>query len=174
MNQSALISPEYLEQQKALHETGNYGVMGRMYADIVMQVVTALRTESILDYGCGQQTLQQALPMFTIDGYDPAIPGLDAEPEPHDVVVCTDVLEHIEPDKLDAVLDNLRYLTRKVVVLAIDTGPANKVLPDGRNAHLIQEGVEFWLPKLWTRWSLDTMQCAHGKIIVTGSAKEVQ
>jgi len=32
--------------------------------------------------------------------------------------------------------------------LRIDTLPARKTLPDGRNAHLIQESQDWWLSKI--------------------------
>ena len=41
---------------------------------------------------------------FEIKEYDPAIPGKDSLPEPADIVVCSDVLEHIEPNYLLNVL----------------------------------------------------------------------
>ena len=80
--------------------------------------------------------------------YDPAIPGKNELPEPADLVVCTDVLEHIEPGLLPNVLEHLRSLTRKCFFFAIDCGPANKHFPDGRNVHLIQEPPLWWLNKL--------------------------
>ena len=33
-----------------------------------------------------------------------------------------------------------------------------KVLPDGRNAHLTQEPIEWWLPKLTDRFDIQTLQ----------------
>jgi hypothetical protein len=74
------------------------------------------------------------------------------------MVACIDVLEHIEPELLDNVLDHLQSLTELVVMLTIDSGPAGKVLSDGRNAHLIQEPMAWWLPKLSARWDLQTVQ----------------
>jgi 2-polyprenyl-3-methyl-5-hydroxy-6-metoxy-1,4-benzoquinol methylase len=69
---------------------------------------------------------------------------MDAAPEPHDIVACTDVLEHIEPDCLDDVLKDIRRCTKKVAFLLIATRPAIKVLADGRNAHLIQQPYTWW------------------------------
>ena len=40
--------------------------------------------------------------------YDPAIPEWSAPPAPRRFVACIDVLEHIEPDLLDNVLDDLK------------------------------------------------------------------
>jgi hypothetical protein len=36
-----------------------------------------------------------------------------------------------------------------------------KTLPDGRNAHLTQQPLEWWLPKLMSRWDTQTVQVAH-------------
>lgn len=74
------------------------------------------------------------------------------------MVACIDVLEHIEPDCLDNVLDHLCALTEGILFCSIDTGPAVKVLSDGRNAHLTQQPIEWWLPKIWERWDIQTVQ----------------
>ena len=59
-----------------------------------------------------------------------------------------------ESECLDAVLDHLAELTEQVGFFTIHTGPAGKVLPDGRNAHLIQQPPEWWLPKIQERFEL--------------------
>ena len=142
-----LISPAYLESQRALHaDPRGYGGKGSRWAETVAHVAAQHGCGSILDYGCGQGTLKRALSgsVFTVREYDPAIAGKDGMPAFADLVVCTDVLEHIEPDKLDAVLSHLRGLARKALLLVVSIRPANKVLPDGRNAHLIIESREWW------------------------------
>jgi hypothetical protein len=68
------------------------------------------------------------------------------------------VLEHIEPQYLEQVLDHLVELTEVVAFITIHTGPAMKTLPDGRNAHLTQEPIEWWLAKILVRWDLQTVQ----------------
>ena len=70
------------------------------------------------------------------------------------MVVCIYVLEHIEPECLEDVLDHLESLTEQVLFATVHTGPAGKILPDGRNAHLIQKPSEWWLPKFMERWHL--------------------
>jgi hypothetical protein len=80
--------------------------------------------------------------------YDPGIPGKDAAPRPADIVFCTDVLEHIEPDKLLHVLADLARVVKKMGYFTIHTGPAQKTLPDGRNTHLIQEKKQWWKNRL--------------------------
>lgn len=35
------------------------------------------------------------------------------------------------------------------------------MLQDGRNAHLTQQPMQWWLPKLWSRWDIQTVQVTH-------------
>lgn len=125
----------------------------------------AFGSRDILDYGCGQRTLERDLG-WAIRNYDPCIPGLDASPDPADVVVCTDVLEHIELECLDEVLDDLRRVTRKAGFFVIATRPAEKTLPDGRNAHLIQEPISWWMPRLEARFVVSQVKEMAGEFAV--------
>lgn len=86
--------------------------------------------------------------------YDPGVPEYEEMPEPAEMVVCIDVLEHIEPDLIDDVLDHLESLTEKVLFATVHMLPAGKILPDGRNAHLIQKPPAWWLPKFLERFTL--------------------
>jgi hypothetical protein len=81
-------------------------------------------------------------------------------------VVCTDVLEHIEPELIDNVLDHLKDLTRKVAFLAIATRPARKNLADGRNAHLIIQPSSWWLAKLFYRFNIVSFE-ANDDVVLT-------
>lgn len=146
----ALISPAYLTQQRELHARPNgYGGGGGTWAAYVRELLGRFVATSVLDYGCGEGGLMRALrPLcnstIRLDEYDIAMPGKDEPASFADLVVCTDVLEHIEPDRLDTVLAHLKMLARKAVFAAISTRPSNKTLADGRNAHLIVEGVDWW------------------------------
>lgn len=112
----------------------------------------------LLDYGCGHNlSLKRTLKpetAFRYQGYDPGVPEYAGDPVPAEMVVCIDVLEHIEPDLIDNVLDHLEELTEKILFATVHTGPAGKNLPDGRNAHLIQKPPEWWLPKFIERFHL--------------------
>lgn len=157
-----LITEAYRAQQAHLHETTNYGTASIDYAPLVTQIIDKLGLDHILDYGCGKQMnlLRHIKPKQKLkyQGYEPAIPEMAEPPIPAQGVFCIDVLEHVEPDLIDNVLDDLMRLTEAVAFLTIHTGPAKKTLPDGRNAHLIQQPVEWWLPKLMERWELQTVQ----------------
>ena len=143
-----LISAPYRELNAKLHQENlAYGVGGGKHAETVLKITKALETTSVLDYGCGKGYLAKALP-FPIWEYDPAIPEKAESPRSADVVVCTDVLEHIEPDKIRFVLKDLQRCIKKVGYFTIHTGPAQKTLPDGRNTHLIQRDIVWWKKQL--------------------------
>lgn len=156
-----LISDDYREINMRMHAEKNYGAGGSNWVDKVEQLRDAIEQSrvgtddegkliKVLDYGCGQGTLGAALgnPEWFRE-YDPAIPGKDEAPTTvSDLVVCTDVLEHIEPDKLDTVLKHINAMSRNLVFLSISTVPAEKHLPDGRNAHISLHDSKWWREKL--------------------------
>lgn len=156
---AALITDEYRRMQQVLHENPNYGVASVEYAPLVADVVEVLGVKELLDYGAGKGRLGIELRKYiqrplNIRHYDPAIPMWSATPEPCEFVSCIDVLEHIEPDLLDNVLDDLKRLTLRAAMFTVHCGPAKKVLPDGRNAHLNQQPPAWWLPKILERFEL--------------------
>ena len=147
--------------QQALHENPDYGVASVGYAPLVAQVIEQLGVTELLDYGAGKGRLGETLRKhlrrpLNIRHYDPAIPQWSAAPEPCMFVACIDVLEHIEPALLENVLDDLKRVTAGAGVFTVHTGPAVKILPDGRNAHLIQQPPEWWLPEILKRFELVT------------------
>jgi uncharacterized Rossmann fold enzyme len=145
-----LISAEYCQMNTQLHKHNlAYGVGGGKHATTVIQLAEKLNTHSILDYGCGKGYLAKAIP-FPIWEYDPAIPEKAASPRPADLVVCTDVLEHIEPECIDYVLADLQRCTKQLGFFVIHTGPSLKTLPDGRNAHILQREKDWWKTRLST------------------------
>lgn len=140
-----LITDEYKKLNERLHETNkHYGAGGHKWAHQIIGLTEMLGSTDILDYGCGKSTLAQNLP-FPIKQYDPCIPKYSLAPEPAELVICTDVLEHIEPDCVVDVLRDICRLSKSMTFLVIANRPAKKVLEDGRNAHLIQENEMWWL-----------------------------
>lgn len=124
-----------------------WGGAGKSHAETVLEFAQQLQAFDVLDYGCGRGTLREAIPL-PVKEYDPGIPGKDKLPEPADLVVCTDVMEHVEPDKIDNVLKHLRTLTRKGIFLVIALTPAKLTLSDGRNAHISLHPANWWVEKL--------------------------
>lgn len=155
-----MISEEYRQLLAQLHqERTDFGTSSPMYADMISGIIEKYQPEEMLDYGAGKQALKDALGIK--DGYfayDPSIPEIASDPSPADLVVCTDVLEHVEPIFLQHVLDDLKRLTKKVGFFAIHTGAALNILPDGRNAHIIQEPARWWVKHLIKRWNIEAFE----------------
>jgi len=151
-----LISEPYRALQADLHARFDYGHGGD--AAECAEIVRGLAPSSVLDYGCGQGHLARLLEGIEVEEYDPAIPGKQDEPGKADVVVCADVLEHIEPELLGNVLLHLYACTRRHIVLVIATGPSRKVMADGRTAHLIVRPADWWHSRLSGLFELDRFE----------------
>lgn len=148
-----LISKDYLALNRELHATQRFGRGGYKWAGTVKRFMSRVSAKTVIDYGAGKGTLALAFAEISplpMTNYDPVT--FPERPKPHDFVACTDVLEHIEPECLDEVLDDIRALGTKGSFLVISTRPAMKTLADGRNAHLIVEGPTFWIPRLEQRY----------------------
>ena len=156
-----LITETYRELNQRLHQGGMFGRRGDRWAPSVRKIARAHGLSDLLDYGCGQGALKKALRAARWGGsalqvreYDPAIAGKDALPAAADLVVCTDVLEHIEPELLGNVLEHLRSVTRCLLFAVVSTRPAKKTLEDGRNAHLIVQPDSWWRPQFARRFGI--------------------
>jgi hypothetical protein len=146
-----LISDEYKQANRALHEAQpEYGNMAGHLGESIARLCQNNGIGSVLDYGCGKGTLAPVLKAIGLDvaEYDPAIPGKDGEPCKAGLVVCVDVMEHVEPNCVDDVLQHIAGLAKSLAYFMIDNGPANKTLPDGRNAHLTVKDQAWWRERL--------------------------
>lgn len=150
-----LITDDYREQNAQLHRETKWGESGQHSADIVLAAFEILGIKDMLDYGCGRGTLKSTLKKIGLPNkiyeYDPAIPGKDTMPQPADFVTCTDVLEHVEPECIEAVLDHLYELTNRYAFFIISCKEASRKLPDGRNAHILVRPPDWWIKRLENR-----------------------
>lgn len=156
------ISSTYLAEQQKLHKSRRYGVASVMYAPLVSGLIKLSGVQSLADYGAGKCALKHKLDAMghgsvRYHPYDPVFPEYGS-PHPADLVCCIDVLEHIEPHLLDGVLDELASITKSYGLFSIHTGPAKKILSDGRNAHIIQEAPSWWLSRLTARFEILYLQ----------------
>lgn len=138
-----------LDQYRQIH-AGAYGTTAYLYFDKIAKEAISLKPRSILDYGCGRGDL---VAHFWKDGerriakYDPAIPQFKEMPEgDFDLVLCTDVMEHILIADVDRVFGEIKKKSRNVI-FTISLRPARARLPDGRNAH-----VTLLSDREWMRW----------------------
>lgn len=163
-----LISPDYRELNKRLHsQVGSYGATSwRKHVQTLEALILRERPTGVLDYGCGKgilkEALEQSFPWMAIQNYDPAT--FPEDPQPADLVICTDVLEHIEPKCLQDVLSHLRLLCSRTLFVTISTREAKKSLPDGRNAHLIVQ-PEAWWKERFSGWKIESWDVSKDEVI---------
>lgn len=173
-NKPELISEEYIHLNRKLHEDNpTYGMGGSKHAETVLKMYDHPDVNSILDYGCGKGMLAKKIP-FPIWEYDPAIPEKSAPPKPADLVVCTDVLEHIEPDKLDFVLDDLKRCVKQLGYFVISTRQAIKTYANGQNTHLIVNGKKWWENRLSKFFNVAKIQEGNSELQIIVGPKTVK
>jgi hypothetical protein len=151
-----MITKEYAAQLAIEHQSNkNWGGSTNKYGsgDILGLITTRPYVRSVLDYGCGKGELAKYLkphvPDIPVTEYDPGIPGKDTPPTgTFDLVVTCDVLEHVEPEFIDATIDRLFGLCRFVmynnIACAPDLHPFTGGPYLGKDRHLIQEPPLAW------------------------------
>jgi len=128
----------------------------------IRNLVRASGATSLLDYGCGkglqyqasrifigdeaiEESVQDYLDVDYIYRYDGAYPPFTKLPEDRfDGVICTDVLEHCPEQDLPWIVAELFSYARKFVFASVAGYPAEKLLPNGENAHCTQLDSRWW------------------------------
>jgi hypothetical protein len=152
------ISTSYKEQLQLEHDGSKWGSTAVKYCGYLLY--ECLRTRpyitTMLDFGCGKAALEPWLakhyPDIKYTGYDPGIPGKDTMPSGQfDIVVTSDVLEHIEPEVLDVTIQKLASLAKYVQFNDIACSPTHKLFASGpykgQDLHLTVEEPEWWRKK---------------------------
>jgi hypothetical protein len=185
INMDELCSSKYRAELRLLHDQQEWGQRGDRHKGEVYNLIsrihelkgldTELAKVTVLDYGCGEGSLKKALAPHRVQEYDPGIRGKDILPKPCDLVVCTDVMEHVEPKQLGRVLDHIFRLTGYMAYIVVATRTANAVLPSGRNAHLIVQDAEWWT-KAFTRpgWTIESSVNRKDKDVIIVIRKDRQ
>jgi hypothetical protein len=168
-----LASIKYRHELQTLHSLEAWGTRGARHVEAVRALMDRVHQAkggpldkvTVLDYGAGRCSLRDALAPHRVQCYDPGIRGLDVLPKPSDVVVCIDVMEHVEPKKLDNVISHLQRLTSHVALVIVATREARTVLPlSGRNAHLTVESAEWWTARFARPgWTVESSVNRKGK-----------
>jgi hypothetical protein len=141
-----LLTDKYLALLEHEHSKGEWGTTSHLLAHRVLPALIKSGSKELLDYGAGRGTLKNAPEMqgYTVYEYDPAIAKISMTPEPCDFVVCMDVLEHVEPDCLRNVMEDLKRLVVNKGYLVVALVPAFMNLADGRNAHIMLREESWW------------------------------
>lgn len=152
-------STRNLQQYRELHLAHpGYGKSSRHLVDFIARAIRAgqdadpsWKPATILDFGCGKSRAVDGVAEklgLTPYRYDPAIEGIDVLPVTQaDVVMNTDVLEHLDQNEVDLLLTDVKALSGRVF-FHIATAPAGKDLPSGENAHATVQPTAWWAARL--------------------------
>lgn len=142
-----ILNEPYIEQYRQLHAATRYGRSSEKLLPQLLPEVLELRPKTILDYGCGQSRLVEMLKYddrVRTFRYDPAIAEIAQLPvQTADLVVNTDVMEHIPTSDVDDVLRDISRISQHAL-FNIATAPAGRVLFNGENAHCTVQPAAWW------------------------------
>lgn len=141
-----------IEQYKKLYaQNRRYGRSGIRYFDVIMPWIEYLKPKTILDYGCGHSELLDRIKLrydFQMIKYDPAIKKYSAVPSEHvDLVICTDVLEHLLRGNIYKTMVFIKKIS-DCVIYSISCRLAYIKLPDGTNCHKTVKPKSWWMNRL--------------------------
>jgi hypothetical protein len=162
-----LLSEEYCRVLEQEHASRPWGTTGWNQAPHVYNLIQEHSIKTMLDYGCGRGSLghwfDKNVPQGVVQRteYEPGIPKLSALPDSAELVVCVDVMEHVEPSCVLNVLDHIQSLAQRWVYFNISLRPAARTLCDGRNAHLTLKDEHWWRTRLTQRWDEQTFWINH-------------
>lgn len=146
-----LVSNEYKKILEGIHAHEQWGIASGWHFRDVATIIDEYNPKSFLDYGAGAGSLRFNFNKLGMNidllEYDPGIPELQNNNLPREMVICIDVLEHVEPELIDNVIEDLHRCAQKLLFASIWHKPAKRILPDGRNAHLIIESPDWWKEK---------------------------
>ena len=136
---------EYLEQAKLVHQNEKKwtGTTVRQYIPEINQIRKDKKIVTMLDYGCGKAQHHDAT--WGAYKYDPAIPEFEQKPATtFDLVISTDVLEHIPYEDLPMVIRDIFSYANKWVFISVCCREAREILPNGMNAHATVMSQKAW------------------------------
>ena len=146
------------ELYRKTHEAHPDYFAGYSIMEYVFEIGTLIKFSNIntvIDYGCGkaraweQYKLKQLWKLRDVQLYDPGVHEYAVKPlVARDLVICTDVMEHVPEHLVDEVLVDICRLANKAVFLNISTRPASKLLVDGSNAHATVKPAAWWQTKI--------------------------
>ncbi|OIQ49242.1 Methyltransferase domain protein [Pseudodesulfovibrio hydrargyri] len=142
-----------LRQYKELHsESKGYGTSSLAFFDEVCDIIKNKKVASVLDYGCGKGLLSDALakefPDIVFYRYDPGMQTFRELPKDKvDLVICTDVIEHVPGEKIDDFLQTVSSFSQDAY-FNISCRLATKLLKNGENAHCSVYPPRWWHAKL--------------------------
>lgn len=144
------------DQYSQMHAEGHFkGYSLLPHVEDIAAIVKRYNAKTLLDYGCGKGLQYTEAKAHEAWGgimptlYDPHVEKFSVKPVGNfDLVICTDVLEHVPEEEIEGVLKAIGLMRAANTFLVICTRPAKKNLPDGRNCHLTVKNKEWWMLKI--------------------------
>ena len=143
---------DYIKQYELLYKIKkNYGKTSIKLYDVLEKIINDLNILSVLDYGCGKSKLLDLIKKnkkIKIYRYDPAIKKYSKlTKNKTDLVICTDVLQHVPLYDLDRVLKEIKSKGIYILFYIKCTNHKTK-LPNGTYANCTVYDKKWWLEKL--------------------------
>ena len=143
---------DYIKQYKLLYKIKkNYGKTSIKLYDMLEKIINDLNISSILDYGCGKSKLLDLIKKnkkIKVYKYDPAIKKYSKLTKNKvNLVICTDVLQHVPLYDLDRVLKEIKSKGVYVLFYIKCTNHKTK-LPNKTYANCTVYDKKWWLEKL--------------------------
>ena len=166
---------ELINSYKKLHkEKGKFqGISLIPLVPTLINITKENNCKTLLDYGCGKavpymkkkckelgirRPIQELCNLDSFDLYDPAYPKYNKlYNKKYDIVICTDVMEHIAEQDIDYVLKDILSHSKKTVFLNISCQPALKHFKEGKfkgqNVHESVFNGHWWSDKVKNIWN---------------------
>lgn len=145
-----------LYREMAADGANFHGMSLMTHKDAIGKLIRKFGVRTVLDYGCGRGDPYRGphkvwrdwgLKWFDIWLYDPAFPQHEKAPPPSrkfDLVICSDVLEHVPEADVDEFIKTL-YSHGGVVWASVCCRPAKKTFPQtGENLHVTIRPFQWW------------------------------
>lgn len=151
----------HLAEYRKMAEAGSqfHGTSILQHRDSIRKLARQVDARSLLDWGAGRgdaysspHKLHHQLGISRKDVwlYDPSFAKHDRKPTgKYDLVLCSDVLEHVPEPDVDAFVATLFSHAKKAVWASVCTRPAKKFFSDGvTNLHCTLREFSWWREKM--------------------------
>lgn len=146
---------DLLREYKRMADGGQQfrGLNILQHAKQIAGLADVFTVKTVLDYGSGAgdqwrspHKLADLIGVRKTDVtlYDPSFQHHIVPDRKFDMVLCSDVLEHVPGDVVDEFIDSLFAHASKVVWASVCCRPAKKSFPDGTNLHVSLHALQWW------------------------------
>lgn len=137
-------SERHLDLYRKYYELHTVQRAPSVWLPTVELIADRVGAKRVIDYGCGMARGLAFSKHLNVTNYDPGIPGLDANPNVHDMVASIHMLEHVEPFMVHDVIHHIESLASKAVFIVVSCQMSTKLLPDGSPWHSLVRPPDWW------------------------------